>query len=164
MFNTSKLSPLSMTFLQNLPSRTIGKPDLLSMALGKVISSSLSLPSGNVINPNEFYITTLLGQVREFVSYFSDMVVIDTTRVLETTRMLWLVRYKVAFPGNALYCINEQSPESVFLGYSSVLSVVDFKFIEDNLMELVLINNELNKIFQELTGTVSTESNIRIGK
>lgn len=152
MYNVSKLSTSSSDFLKSIPSFTCISKELVPMALARAISSYLPLPSGEVKMPTDFYTETVLAQVRESVSMFSDLFAFDTTRALELTRMLWLVRYKAAFPSNEIFGTFNLETENEFLGYGSVLAAPEVTFIKENAQKLIRLFNCFSKMIREMGG------------
>lgn len=164
MYTNSKLSPESLQFIEKTGTQP-NEQELISMSIGKVVSSNLLLPASPVVSPGEYYLAEQLKNVRNIVSFYTDVLPINIDRVLELTRALWLVRYRAAFPTSTIYINFVENTESVFLGYGSVLSVAEIRFIQENTQKLVSLHNAFSKIYRECTQTEEpVVEEFRIGK
>jgi len=150
MYNTSKLSPQTLEFIQKLSAQATTNREVVPMALSRAIAAKLPLPSGELLTPAEYYATDVTPATRELISTFSDIIAVDCDRCLELVRTFWLIRYKSAFPSATVFACCDIPTESSFLGYGSTLSSPDIKFIQDNTIALCIHFNGFAKMIQDI--------------
>lgn len=148
MYNIAKLSEASKNVLQT----PVGNPELTAMALARAISAWLPLPPEEQKVASEYYAAQVLTRVRESVSMFSDVAIIDASRTLELVRTFWLVRYNAAYPATAIFAVEGFSSEAQFLGFAQVISAAEIQFIRDNGDKLANLFNSYSTIIQEIGG------------
>lgn len=104
--------------------------DILCLAIAKAIATKLRLPVDKQDDPQEFYLQYLSDTVKRAVSFFNEIKVLNTTRVIQATKDFWLFRYSLVHSvsiKNNEYSTSEikESDKSLFVhtfDYSTYLS------------------------------------------
>lgn len=157
MHNFAKLSEESRTFLAGIPAKNLPNPDILAMAVARAVSARMSLPTMSPQSVDICYLETCMTQAKEDISQLCELTTFDTTRALELTKTLWLVRYKAAFPSEKLFATLNVGTESDFLGYGTVVAAPDIEFIRANSLNLCMLYNGLAEVLRDTVGL--TEAN-----
>lgn len=77
---------------------TGGKVCVLAASIALAVSSSMSLPTTEVENPSEHYLTQVQEGARGLICQFNENLVFDLQAALTYARQFWLLRYTAAHP------------------------------------------------------------------
>lgn len=97
MYAVAKLNEQNKNFL-NSPLAG-GKKAYVGLA--KAIVSRLAIPTGDVEDITDYYLTNISASVRATISNINELCVVDTGYVMEIVKTLWRARVLCAYPSKA---------------------------------------------------------------
>lgn len=164
MYNSTKLSEDSLEFFQDLPAIARGDNELISIGVAKALANQLSIPSTQVSNPSDYFLQTNYALVRQAVSLINELCVLDLNRVQELTKLFWTVRYNIVYPRRKIFVSNQNSAESFFFGYGSLVPKNDAETIRQNVPILVNIFNGVAQAIFEVSETEEVNNEATLGR
>jgi hypothetical protein len=147
---TSILKPETLACIQKGAAQCTTNPQLLCMALGRAIAAKLPLPGEEVKSATEFFESMCNSQARSLISAMSDALTFGVDDMLTSVKLFWMIRYKAAYPSSLIHDSIGCCSESTFLGYGSVVSAAEVKFIQDNTAALICAFNNFSKVICEM--------------
>ena len=151
MLQVTKLSADTRTFLNGLASGGRSRNLMTSIALGRALANTLSMPSSPVEDLRSFYRTTLQLGVQEKVSDINELIVVDCDAVLDYTYRFYAFRYGAAYPSGKIFCNLQETIVSDFLGAGMVLDQASLDAIKAFPVQLTSVVNGFIQCFQELS-------------
>ena len=158
------LSNESREDLSKVTQMSKGNRDVIAFGLAKVIANHLPVPSAQVDIPGEYYNDNNVYQVDDIVNFINELCVVDTERVVQLTKNLWLTRVNVVFCKRKLFKLADTTPGFTFFNVSGRLSKVELDFIATNEVAIIDVHNVFFQVLQELdlVNTVNTVTEIPI--
>lgn len=158
VYNVTKLSADTNSFLLNLPLYSKGNQELTALAAARAISNDLTLPSSPVESAAAFYVQAVYNNARDMISDLNEVTVVDLNRVQELVKTFWLVRYNILFPRKKLFCTNALVSESHFLGFGSILGHAESAMIQQSSEVLINLYNGFSQLLTELSPQIIQET------
>ncbi len=151
MYAITSLSPYSQDFI-----KTVNNPEVIKIAVAKVIANRLPLPSFELADHREYYTTTAEQQAKGLVSKFNEVTVINTGAVLSLVESFWKARYCSVFPPKVLIQC-ETDAMCTFMGVAQVIDADTCKFISENAEALRKAINGFTSVIDDLTKAAKQE-------
>lgn len=151
----STLSSDAQRFVSYLAYGDRTRTMLASIAIGKTLSNTASLPTGEVEDIEVFYKTTVLIGLQSKLSALNELVVVDCEAVLDYARRFYLTRYRTAFPSKKIFCCNSETAVEDFMGLTLSLDSLTIKLIRENPLDLTKLHNGLTDLFEKIEENAS---------
>jgi hypothetical protein len=149
MYQLSLLTDGSKKFLQEALN-VMTNNNKTTIALAKVISDRLPMPSNEVDEVSQYFINSCLGMARAYVSQINEIRVIDMDKVLDLVRTFWDIRYKLINPKKNIYFIGGATIESHLYGYATSYNSSLVTAFENDTMGFVTFYNGLSGMLSDL--------------
>lgn len=150
MYTISKLCPDTQQFLNYLSSGERTRARLTSIAIGKALSITMSLPSAPVENIQQFYKASVLIELNTKLSCLNELAVIDFETALDYAYRFYVVRYYAAYPKRTVFCNSKDTVLQDFLGASIALDQASAELLTTSPVELSKLHNGLVLFFEEI--------------
>lgn len=145
-----KLSSESKGFLEKMTLKTQMPPEVLAIAVARVLSTIAVLPSSEVEDPVCFYRNTNKLKLNEDLAQLNEMIVLDTVRVQKLTEDFYMARYYAAYPLKAIYSFKQELAVPSFFGFGAFVSVEVLESISKYSLELSSIYTNVLRICREI--------------
>lgn len=150
MYAISKLSTDSQRFVNFLASGDRSRSLLTSIAIGKALAKTVSLPTAEVDNLEQFYKSVVLIDLQTKLSTLNELAVVDVNTALDYTYRFYAVRYYSAFPKRTVFCPRNETALADFMGLSLALDPKATETISAQPMELTNLHNGFVQFFEEI--------------
>lgn len=115
MYAISKLSPISQGFLNSLISSGRSRSKEVSLALARVLNSSVSVPGNVIEDPVGFYRTQHKVNVDAMIGRLNELIVIDIDAISDYCQKYFMYRYTtVNLDRNVLAFTKDTAVEDFF--------------------------------------------------
>ncbi len=131
------------------------KSYLTSIVLGRLLATTLPLPSGIVENFDHFYRTTYQIDITRNISKINEVLLVDAESVQTYVLKFFKLRYVMMNPSSHVYCVNPETALQDFLGISQQLDSVTVQEIKANPKELMRVNSILRAIVEVVLGATT---------
>lgn len=146
----SMLSPQSMNFVTQLQASNQHSTDLFSMAVGRVISSYLTLPSSGIEDVRSYYRSTLHLTTLDFANHINTHIPVDIEKVRYYTECFYYTRYENAYMNPvALISLHPETALADLFGVSLYFSKDEIKQMVDNCSDFSVLVNNISSIIKE---------------
>lgn len=151
MFQITKLSQASQSFISALS--TTGKSRSLetSIALGRVLAMDLPLPTAPVDNVVMFFKLQFQIEMERYVSTLNEIVVLNTSAVFDYALKFYEYRYSLVNPDKYILATNKETGLVDFFKISKVFDSATIAAIQNNPTLLTEQVNSFKKIKDELS-------------
>ena len=149
MFQITKLSPTSASFLAQLSLSGKSRSMQVSIALGRVLADSLSIPSTPVDSIVTLYNTQYRLNVEETISSINEICILDTKQVLDHTLKFYTYRYNVCNPEKIILAFNKETAIADFFKISKVIDNESLKVISEDPIGMTDLVNKLSVVLEE---------------
>lgn len=147
----TRLDKDGQAIIVNLSNGGKSRSLLVSIAIGKAIASSLSMPSSGVADVEQLYKTMHLINVQNTLSEINEMVVLDTDAILSYVSKFFAVRYAMLSPSMTVFCMNSETALEDFMGISQVMDQATIAAIREKPVELTAVHNGIVKLLAQLS-------------
>ena len=151
MAQITKLSSSSLSFVSKLTTNNTSRAMSTSIALGRTLSNSLTLPSSPVDNPLQYFKIQNQLNLESLISTINEIVIIDTNAVLDYATKFYEYRYASVHPTPHVIALNKQSAIADFFSISKHFSKECLSVIESNPVFMTDLVNNFKNMIAELT-------------
>lgn len=151
MFQITKLSPASANFLAQLSLSGKSRSTQASIALGRVLADSLSIPSTPVDSIVTIYNTQYRLQVEEIISSINEICLLDVKQVLDFTLKFYTYRYNICNPEKIILAFNKETAIVDFFKISKVIDNESIKVICEDPIGMTDLVNKLSLVLEEFS-------------
>lgn len=167
MYNLSRLSDTSRSFLSNIRSGSLEQNKVIALALAMAISKIMVIPSAPVDDEMNYYDSNVLNTVQEAISQVNELALIDTRITLEFTRILWKARYRTLYPSGKIFLnVTTNSFTSAlasFFGFGNILTAEILSIVDKNNDQLFPLTNGFSALVTELIVPETVEPQENVG-
>lgn len=150
MSRITLLNKDSVDFINRLASNGQGKTPLVSIAVAKALSTTLSLPSSPVDNPEQHYRTLCSLTVDTLLSRLNELVLVDVAALQAYTRKFYLARYFAAHPPTMISCFSQQTVLQDFFSLQMGVDPVLIETLPTDPLRLMQYHNSAQNLLKEL--------------
>ena len=156
----SLLSEQSMNQVAQLQSIQMNNTTLFSMALGRVFSSRLPLPSSEVTDVRSYYRTSLHLDVLDYANRINSFIPLDIEKIRYYTECFYYTRYTCAFPDPvALFSLKPETALADLFGISWNFTPDEIKVMVDNCADFGTLINGANRLLNDVLASESNDIN-----
>lgn len=152
MFAITKLSAQSQDFVsmmtQGAKSRTLQS----SLALAKVLSTNLCVPSAPVDDIAQYFRTQCQIDVEATVNCVNEIMVVDVKTVMDFVGKFYRLRYCMAHPSCHVFAFSKETAVEDFFGITREFDVASLTAIKEAPSDLSAYVNHFKKMVEELKG------------
>jgi hypothetical protein len=153
MFSITKLDSTSQGFISELSSSNASRNYVSSLCLAKALTHCCLLPATPVEDINAFYRTHVQVEIERKVNGVNELLVLDTTTVIDLCMKFYMLRYTTAHPKCHVFTFNKETSLEDFFGISRVFDAVTIKTIKENSDILSYRINRFSSMLQQLFET-----------
>lgn len=121
MYNITKLSAASQTFLQNVRTGSREANKVIALGLARAIAYKLPLPSTPVESLISYFDLTCKPVSETQIAEINEILPLDIPIAKEYTLAVWTIRYRTLFPVSKAYD-SVDCPVANFFGFGSAVS------------------------------------------
>lgn len=163
MFNITKLSSDSQSFLTQVTSSGRSRTPAAAIALARMISSGFSLPSQAVEDPVQYYRLQNEIEADKTISLINELCPVDTKFTQEMCRALYHARYNAAHPQPHVYSFREDTRVEDFFGITRAVSKETLTLIRTEGADLAFFANGFRRIVWEIQAEDREAAEHRLG-
>lgn len=150
MFQITKFCKDSRDFISLLSLNGKSRSLQVSIALGRVLSNNLPLPTGPVDSIVSYYNLQYRNEIEQQVSVINEVCLLNVNTVLDYCLKFYAYRYNCANPDDVIIAVNKETALVDFFKLSSIFDNEAIKTIVENPVEMTDLVNKFNKIRDEL--------------
>jgi hypothetical protein len=148
----TKLSSESQQFLTSLTSANLSRSAAVTVAISKVLTDFINIPSSPVEDPILYYNSQLRLSLEQQISMLNELVIIDTAAVLDVCLQFFNYRYKAAHPSKHVYCLNKDTCLEDFFNLSRNFEQVTLHTIKNDGTRIAVYMNGFNRLLNDVKG------------
>lgn len=124
------------------------RPAALAAAVALTVARRIPVPSSEVEDPEQYYILTVLPQVRSYLSDANEAMLLDLNKALDVAKMIWMVRVTAAFPQT------KRSLNPIYGFFDTIVGTGNFVDNETHEMvnkyktQILMLADEIEKVFK----------------
>lgn len=150
MFAFNKLSTEVKSFVLQVTNEGSSRKIEFSLALARLLSNRLNMPTSSVLDVENYYCTTLLIGVLECINDINEIFVIDIDQVKKLTQALFMYRYNTLYPLPMVVISRDFSVED-FFGIRKFINEGILTVIKENSVSVMYLNNNLSKLLDDIS-------------
>lgn len=150
-FAISKLGKSSQEFVSTMTRNAKSRSLQASLALARVLSNGLGLPSAPVENVHQYYQMQCRIAVEGKLGIINELMVVDFKLVLDLVEKMFRLRYSMAHPPATVYVFKAETVVEDFFGISREFDQATLEAIKLAPGELTSYVNEFTTMVRELS-------------
>lgn len=153
MFAITKLCQDSQVFVTELSTMSIGRSNVSALALAKVLTNCVNLPSSALANTAdvlEFYNTHVRLDIEKKVSAINEIVLLNVPVVLDFCQKFYTQRYYAAHPPCNVMSFRKATAVEDFFGVSRSFDEVTLEIVKSEPSTLTYRCNKFNTLVNDL--------------
>jgi hypothetical protein len=151
VFHITKLSSTSSNFLGQISVSGKSRNIQTSIALGRVLADSLSLPSTPVDSITTLYNNQFRINIEQIISNINEICLLDVKQVLDFTLKFYTYRYNICNPDKVILAFNKDTAIEDFFKISKVFDNETIKVICENPIAITDLVNKFNIVIEEIS-------------
>ncbi len=163
MFNITKLSAVALAFVGEMNSSNQSRSNETSLAVAKVLTNCVVLPSSEVTDIELFYRTHVQMDLENKLNAINELIVLDTKTVLDYSLQLYKLRYQAANPSCYVCAFNKETAIEDFFGISKVMSINTLATVKNSPAVLAVYINKFNSLVNDLFATQTQDNASTMG-
>lgn len=158
MFNLTKLSPGSQSFVSQVASMGRSMSETAAIALARMISAEFTIPSQPVEDVEHYYRIQCEILANNVISEVNEFCPVDAKAALELTRRFFMLRYTMTHPQKNVFSFRADKTVEDFFGLSRVFSDETLKTIRENGTDLAFYANGFRGIHYDICAKSDAEA------
>jgi hypothetical protein len=150
MFAITKLSKVSQDFINRLVSNNKSRSPEVSLAIAKVLTVQLPIPSSPVEDVCTYFKTTNQIEIEATLNSINELAIIDVNMILDYCLKFFMVRYNLAYPSKHVLVFNTDTAVIDFFGISRYIDPATLALIGAECVGLTESVNRFNQLIEEL--------------
>lgn len=160
MFSITKLNQRDRSFLVSISNLGKSRSPQASVALARVLTNNMSIPSAPVENPILFYKTQNSITISTLIADINELCVLDVQRVQDYCEKFFLYRYHACHPTRHVLAICPETAVEDFFGISKVMSREIIDIVKNSSSVVCTYVNGFNSIIETIRENSSSQGNI----
>lgn len=158
MYNITKLSSGSQSFLTQVASMGQTMSKTAAIALARMISAEFTIPSQPVDDPEQYYRLQCEIQSNNIVSEINELTAVDAKYTLELCRNFFMLRYAMVHPQKNVFSFRADCVLEDFFGLSRAFSCETLDAIKKDGTQLAFYANGFRKIHYDIIDKCDQET------
>jgi hypothetical protein len=150
LFSITKLSKQSQDFVSTMTQGGKSRAMQTSLALAKVLSTNLQLPSAPVEDITQYFRTQCQIDVESTLNVINEIMLVDAKTTADLVRKFYSLRYCTAHPSCHVFAFAKDSAVEDFFGISREFDKASIETIKMFPAELSTYVNHFKKMVEEL--------------
>ena len=150
MYAVTKLSPSTQSFVSSMMQLNKSRSIQASMAIAKVISNKMNLPSAPVENVTEYYRGQCQIDADNLINDLNEIVMVDVKSVRDICSKMFEQRYRAAHPSDVVFTFNKESAIEDFFGITRTFDKSSLDAIKEDPIKLASYVNGFSTMVAEL--------------
>lgn len=150
MSTITLLSKPSLDFVTTLSTGNKSRSKETSMALGRVLSYKLDVPSTPIQDLNQYISQAYISSLEKLVYDINEVCVLDKELIKMYFIKFFNARYNICHGTDVLVSTNPDSALADFFKISSSLSSDDIQFISNNCIKLMEYVNKFKHVINDI--------------
>lgn len=151
MYNLSKLSSESQSFLSQVVGTGRSRSSLMAIAVARMLSAEFTIPSSPVEDVDQEYRNISQLKAAKDVSTLNELFPIDTEYTMALCRNFYKFRYNSTHPELTVFSFREDKTLIDFFGLNRVFDEKTLEAISCNGKDLAFYTNGLRRILVDIT-------------
>jgi len=126
---------------------------IIESSIAIAISKNSVFPTAPLEDPANFYITQVLGNVRNCVSGWNENLIFDLKSCVDQVRAFWMIRYAAAFPADFVFNITKDCFFSSLFSVSLHLPAEQQEFMEQYKNEILQLSMDAAFVIKACVNT-----------
>jgi hypothetical protein len=148
----AKLKQQSMAFVNEMSANNKARSVQSSIALAKVLSKDMSIPSAPVDDIQHFFLMQSGVNLRQLLADINEVILIDYKLVEELTSKFYSYRYYAAHPSNHVLCFCADTAVEDFFGITRCVSKDILEALKVSPVEMTRFVNGYINLVEDLKG------------
>lgn len=154
MFGMTLLSQVNQSFLLDLAVKNRARGPETSIALAKVLSANVTVPTTAVLIPANFFRTDGGLEIGKVLNTVNEIVPVDFGSVLDLALKFWLTRYDAVHGDGMPYFTNSKCGTQDFFRLTKNIDQATLDLISDKCGDINRLMEGFAGIYKELQGNV----------
>ena len=152
MYNITNLSKESHSFISELSLSNKTRTLPVSIAIARILSNELILPSSPVENIQLFYNTQVKVDLICGLSELNEIFIVNTKDIEDLVFNFYLLRYNSVYPCSHIIALSKETAIVDFFKISKVLDKATLACIEENCIYITGTVTKLLRLIEDLKG------------
>lgn len=150
MFAITRLSKNSQDFLATINQGNKSRSPAASVALARILTASICLPSAPVEDPVNYYRVQCQLEIEQIVNQLNELIVLDRATIADFCMKFYQYRYASVHPANHVFAFNKGTAIEDFFSISRSFDQATLNIIRDDPMAIAGYVNNFARMISEL--------------
>jgi hypothetical protein len=152
MFNITKLTAASQSFIREISSNGLSRSVMASIAISKVLADACSMPSAPVESIGSYFNTSNAIALGGLLSDVNELVLLDRDAVLAYVQAWYQYRYHAMYPAPVTIALRADHAIQDFFGISRSFDQASLDVIATSCIQITDYTAKFKALVEDLKG------------